>query len=265
MRKKPGWRGVAAAVAVAVLTGLTAAPEARAQFFPPLGAAPPGEIAERLRAQGFVLTGPLIRRDTIYLVDVHGPAGRERLVLDAWSGAILQSFVSRGRNWRTGASPYVTGGGEFESPPPLGPPPTRDFFGAPGSFAAGAPPSGPVLLNPNRAPEAQQKQKRARAAKSKPAEAKAASAPVAPEPSGEPGSPTGGATPAAGAAPTPAAASAAPAAPAPAQPAAPVQPAATAQTPPKPLAPEKPSEPPAAAADKSGDKKVNDVPVNTLE
>ena len=68
------------------------------QWFPPFGAASPREIVERLRAEGYVLVGPLRRNDTVYLADViGGPAGRERLVIDAWSGEILQRFVARPR------------------------------------------------------------------------------------------------------------------------------------------------------------------------
>ena len=246
MNRNAGWRGLAAAAALMALFGVADAPEARAQLFPPLGAASPGEIATRLKAQGFVLTAPLTRRDTVYLADVRGPKGRERLVLDAWSGAILQSFVSRGRNWRPGMSPYVTGGGEFDSPPPLGPPPTRDFYGAPGSFAYGSPDergaAGPDSQKPHKRP-----------AKNKPAEAKASPEAPAPE---QQGASTG---PAPGQGPATAAAPAGPATEA--QPNSPSSQPAMAESQRKPPAPEKP----AAAVGKPGDKKVNDVPVNTLE
>ncbi|MBV9288717.1 MAG: hypothetical protein JO288_13005 [Hyphomicrobiales bacterium] len=122
--------------ALPLLAGLAAAcaagGAAQAQWLPPLGAAPPGEIVQRLHAQGYVLIGPLRRNQTVYLADVNaGPAGRERLVIDAWSGEILQRFVES----RRAASGYVVEGGEFSAPPPLGPPPARDFFAAPGSYA----------------------------------------------------------------------------------------------------------------------------------
>ncbi len=109
-----------------------------------MGAASPNEIAERLRAEGFVLVGPLHRNDTVYLADVNaGPAGRERLVIDAWSGEILQRFVPRNPNSRPGAAGgYVIERGEFDIPPPLAPPPARDFFvgpGGSGNLAYGGP------------------------------------------------------------------------------------------------------------------------------
>ena len=100
-----------------------------AQWLPPFGAAPPAEIVQRLRAEGYVLARPLQRRDTVYLADVaHGPRGRERLVVDAWSGEILQKFLVR-------RGEYVPEGGEFSEPPPLGPPPARDF--GEGTFYSG--------------------------------------------------------------------------------------------------------------------------------
>ncbi len=121
-----------------------APPHELVQWFPPIGAASPGEIAERLRAEGFVLIGPLRRNDTVYLADVNaGPAGRERLVIDAWSGEILQRFVERSASSRPGAADrYAIERGEFDSPPPLGPPPAREFFngsGGEGNFAYGGP------------------------------------------------------------------------------------------------------------------------------
>jgi hypothetical protein len=135
--------GVRAAFAAVLM--FASVPAVKAQWFPPIGAAPPAEIAQRLRAEGYAAIGPLIRRDTVYLADVHGPAGRERLVIDAWSGEILQRFVARDRYRRPGsAAPYVVEGGEFSMPPPLGPPPARDFVNG-GGFAYGGPATvGPV-------------------------------------------------------------------------------------------------------------------------
>ncbi len=104
---------------------LAVAPAAQAQWFSPFGAASPGEIVQRLQAQGYRLTGPLYRRNTVYLADViAGRAGRERLIIDAWSGEILQRFVLRRGHWRRGF------GGEFAEPIPpgvFGPPPASDF------------------------------------------------------------------------------------------------------------------------------------------
>ena len=126
---------------LAVLAGLAAFAAvggANAQWFPPMGAASPGEIAQRLRAQGFVLMGPLRRNETVYLADVNaGASGHERLVIDAWSGEVLQRFVARPRTRSPGAAGgYVIERGEFDSPPPLGPPPRDFFFGSGGGGVA---------------------------------------------------------------------------------------------------------------------------------
>ncbi len=124
-------RLLATPVALAVAAAFALAPSAYAQWFLPFGAAPPAEIVNRLRAEGYVLARPLERRDTVYLADVvRGPHGRERLVVDAWSGEILQRFLAR----RGG---FVPEGGEFSEPPPLGPPPARDF--REGDFGYGPP------------------------------------------------------------------------------------------------------------------------------
>jgi hypothetical protein len=131
-------------VASAALVACAGLSTAEAQWFLPVGASPPQEIAQRLLAKGYVLIGPLQRRDTVYLADVNaGSAGRERLVIDAWSGEILQRFVAHRRYARSGSGGYVVEGGEFDSPPPLGPPPMRDFFNGPpgnGNVAYGGPP-----------------------------------------------------------------------------------------------------------------------------
>ena len=138
----------------ALLTGLAAfaaVSGANAQWFPPMGAASPGEITQRLRAQGFVLIGPLRRNETVYLADVvAGASGHERLVIDAWSVEVLQRFVARPRTRSPGAGGYVIERGEFDSPPPLGPPPVRDFFfgSGGGGVAYGGPPGAPVEETP---------------------------------------------------------------------------------------------------------------------
>jgi hypothetical protein len=75
-------------------------PTAMAQWMPPWGAPFPGEIARGLEAQGYVLTAPLIRRPGVYLADVStGPAGHQRLIIDARSGQILEHFTAPGRYW----------------------------------------------------------------------------------------------------------------------------------------------------------------------
>jgi hypothetical protein len=112
------------AASLAALTVLAVVPQAMAQWFP-FGASQPGEIVQRLQAEGYLLLGPLVRKETVYLADVRGgPHGRERLVIDAWSGEILQRFVARRGLNGTG---FVLEGGDFNEPPPLGPPPARAF------------------------------------------------------------------------------------------------------------------------------------------
>ena len=168
----------------------SALPREYVQWFPPMGAASPNEIAERLRAEGFVLVGPLHRNDTVYLADVNaGPAGRERLVIDAWSGEILQRFVPRNPNSRPGAAGgYVIERGEFDIPPPLAPPPARDFFvgpGGSGNLAYGGPgnariPEAVGPINPlERTPRTRVKQKPA-TSRHAPAESKPTTAAAPP-------------------------------------------------------------------------------------
>ena len=208
-----------------------------AQWFPPIGAASTHEIAERLRAEGFVLIGPLRRNDTVYLADVNaGHAGRERLVIDAWSGEILQRFVERSASSRPGAADgYAIERGEFDSPPPLAPPPAREFFNGSGgdaNLAYGGPANAriPDAVGPvsplERTPRTKVKPKPA-ANRPSPAQPKPATAALPPAQAVKPDE--GGATPAVkdtsgGATPSP---SAAPAA-----------------TPPAPEASQQPSPPP---------------------
>jgi hypothetical protein len=75
-------------------------PAAMAQWMPPWGAVFPGEIERSLEAQGYVLTAPLMRRPGVYLADVSaGPAGHQRLIIDARSGQVLERFPAPGRKW----------------------------------------------------------------------------------------------------------------------------------------------------------------------
>ena len=210
-----------------------ASPHEYVQWFPPLGAASPNEIAERLRAEGFVLVGPLHRNDTVYLVDVNaGSVGRERLVIDAWSGEILQRFVPRSPSSRPGAAAgYVIERGEFDIPPPLAPPPAREFFGpdtSSGKVAYGGPANAriPEAVGPvsplERTSRTRLKQKPA-ASRHAPAESKPTTAAVPPAQPLKPDE--GGANPAtkdnSGGAPAPAAAAPQPASEASQQPNAP--------------------------------------------
>ena len=79
---------------------------------------PPGEIEGSLNAQGYALTAPLMRRPGIYLADVSaGPAGYQRLIIDARSGRILERFPAPGRIW---GPALASRGDEFGGPPPSG-------------------------------------------------------------------------------------------------------------------------------------------------
>ena len=283
----------AARMGVVALAAFAAVPAADAQWFPPVGAAPAGEIVQRLNALGYVVILPLRRNQTIYLADVTaGSEGRrrERLVIDAWSGEILQRFVLRRGSGRKGyAGDYVLEGGDFTSPPPLAPPPERDF--REGGFASQEPglPAAPAPRSKVRP--------RPAATASRPAETSPATAAAPPaQPSNPPGGNGSSANPSASApvAPTgappaateppkpdvgqsnaPPKAETSPPASQPAQEAAPKSQAAPASSPamaqtqtktkPQSSSPTPPSPVPAAAA-KPGDKsKVNDVPVNPLE
>jgi hypothetical protein len=251
-----------AAATFAAFTVLTASSEVDAQWFPPMGAASPGEIVQRLRAEGFVLIGPLRRRDTIYLADVNaGPDGRERLVIDAWSGEVLQRFMTRPRSWRPGpGAGYPVERGEFDSPPPLGPPPMRDFYVGPGgNFAYGGPPDARIPdavgpINPHEAaPRTRVKPKPAAHQKSPETKPATATAPARPQPAEpQPASAnasvkdTSGTAPPSAAAPTGAPA---PTSEASQQPNAPVKPDASPTASPPSPTPEQPKEPsPAQAA-----------------
>ena len=276
-------RLVAARAALTGLAAFAAVSGANAQWFPPVGAASPAEIADRLRAQGFVLMGPLRRNETVYLVDVAaGASGRERLVIDAWSGEILQRLIARPRTRSQGAAGgYVIERGEFDSPPPLGPPPARDFFfgsGA-GGVAYGSPAVAPVEATPRTRVKQRPAAIRCGPDESKPT---VTAAPPA-QPATDSANPaakdnSSGTAPPSAAAPTGAPSPGAQAS----QPGAPAKPEASpAESPPaaspnvaqtqakgepQPGRSEPPAAaPPAPATKPSGKSKVNDVPVNPLE
>src|ERR1700733_8177120 len=110
-------------------------PTAVAQWMPPWGAAFPGEIEQSLEAQGYVLTAPLMRRPGVYLADVSaGPAGHQRLIIDARSGQILERFTAPGRNWGPALAAREGGFGEPEDRG-VGPPLNRGFSGPPAAAA----------------------------------------------------------------------------------------------------------------------------------
>jgi hypothetical protein len=146
--------------ALSGLIVLTAVPAAMAQWLPPWRT-PPGVIEQRLEAQGYMLIAPLQRRPQIYLADVSaGPAGYQRLVIDAWSGDILQRFVVPARRW---GPQLAERGGEFAVPPPgfVEPGPSGGFSttpdGGPAARSAyGGPPNVriPAAISPVGSPDA---------------------------------------------------------------------------------------------------------------
>ena len=102
---------------------------ATAQWAPPWGAPFPGDVARSLEAQGYVLTAPLMRRPGVYLADVSaGPAGQQRLIIDAGSGQVLERFPAPGRKW---GPAFAVRDEEFGEPQPggLGPPFNLGFSG----------------------------------------------------------------------------------------------------------------------------------------
>jgi len=258
------------AASLAALTILAAVPQAKAQWFP-FGGSPPGEIVQRLQAEGYLLLGPLVRKETVYLADVKaGPRGRERLVIDAWSGEILQRFVARrGR----GGPSFVPEDGEFNEPPPLGPPPARAFREETDLGPEEVPPKARAKSKPSTARRSAEPKPLAQPGEPRNAGAAGATPTAGAQNSGSPaatapaGSPSGGPGGAGAAETPPARAPSERGKEAPPKPiAASVPPAGQTQT--KAAAPPSspaPSAGPSPAGEKPAQKKVNDVPVNPLE
>ncbi|HEY3621404.1 MAG TPA: hypothetical protein VGL12_03230 [Roseiarcus sp.] len=122
--------------AIGGLIAFAYVPTATAQWLPPWRwAPPPVDIEQSLEAQGYVLTAPLMRRPGVYLADVSaGPAGYQRLVVDARSGQILERFIAPGRMGGPALAARDEGFGEpqrGDAGPPAGP-----------GFSAAAAPTG---------------------------------------------------------------------------------------------------------------------------
>ncbi len=135
---------------------------AMSQWLPPPWVATRGDIRQSLEAQGYVLIAPLQRRPYVYLADVSaGPAGYQRLVIDARSGEILQRFVPPPRRWGT---QLAERGGLLAGPPPYGfaePGPGGGFStlpdGRPAAKSAYGGPTGvriPAAISPVGSPDA---------------------------------------------------------------------------------------------------------------
>jgi hypothetical protein len=127
-----------AGFALGGLIAFAAVPAAMAQWLPPWRTViSASEIAGRLEAQGYLLVAPIQRRPGIYLADVRaGPAGFQRLVIDAISGEILERFISPPRSF---GSDYAARYNEFGEPPPPG-----AVRWPPGAGIAVAPNGGPA-------------------------------------------------------------------------------------------------------------------------
>jgi hypothetical protein len=107
-------------------------PAAKAQWLTPWRAASPGEIERSLEAQGYGLIAPLVRRPEVYLADVSaGPAGYQRLVIDARSGQILERFIAPGRMWGPRFAARDEEFGEPPRPGGIGPPLSPSVSGRP--------------------------------------------------------------------------------------------------------------------------------------
>ena len=121
--------------ALSALIAVAFVSTATAQWMPPWGPVFPGEIERNLEAQGYVLTAPLMRRPGVYLADVSaGPAGHQRLIIDARSGQVLERFTTSGRNWGPALAARDEEFGE-PSDGGVGPPINRGFSGPAAPFA----------------------------------------------------------------------------------------------------------------------------------
>jgi hypothetical protein len=161
VRMKEALRRGLAGLALGGFIAFASVPAATAQWLRPWPAVPPGDIEQRLEAQGYLLIAPLHRRPMVYLADVSaGPAGYQRLVIDAWSGAILQRFVGPPRRW---GPVFAMREGGFAEPPPPGAagPPNGGFSTMPNDNPApksayGGPPNVhiPAAISPFGSPDA---------------------------------------------------------------------------------------------------------------
>ncbi len=85
---------IAATSAFALAAALVVAQPARAQFFSFFQMSP-SQIAGMLNDDGYRLRGPMIRRGDVYLCDVVSVTGRPaRLIVDARDGHVLERFAA---------------------------------------------------------------------------------------------------------------------------------------------------------------------------
>jgi hypothetical protein len=87
-----------AAVSALVLAAFAAAPAAQAQGFLSFGEASPRDVVDGLYEQGYTVRLPMIRRGDVYVVDAVSASRRPmRLIVSARDGHVLQRFVSAPR------------------------------------------------------------------------------------------------------------------------------------------------------------------------
>ena len=85
---------IAAASALALAAALVVAQPARAQFFSFFQMSP-GQIVGMLNDDGYQLRGPMMRRGNVYVCDVVSVTGRPaRLIVDARDGRVLERFAA---------------------------------------------------------------------------------------------------------------------------------------------------------------------------
>jgi hypothetical protein len=100
----------AAALALAASLLWMRAPGAQAQWFSTDAALPPMQVERMVQASGYRLTGPVVRNGPVYLADVLGREDdRERLVIEANSGRLLQRYRAPGRRQHFATNDYWSG------------------------------------------------------------------------------------------------------------------------------------------------------------
>ena len=83
---------------------------AQAQWFSTDAALPPMQVERMVQASGYRLTGPVVRNGPVYLADVLGREDdRERLVIEANSGRLLQRYRAAGRRQHFATNDYWSG------------------------------------------------------------------------------------------------------------------------------------------------------------
>jgi hypothetical protein len=97
LHRRQRGRRIAVAASFSGFLALAIAPSAaQAQIFGMFGwSLPPGQVQHMIASQGFRLAGPLFRNGRVYVADVVDDRGvRQRLIVDAFSGEVLQAFVT---------------------------------------------------------------------------------------------------------------------------------------------------------------------------